>query len=123
MKWKKVPEEHRQAFLAALPDEPDVDRKPMFGCPAAFVNGNLFAGAHEDRINLRLDAATREQCLSQGFSPFEPMGRTMKGYACVPSGSETDVEFLRPWLRRAYEFGRSLPPKPVKPKATPKPKR
>lgn len=118
MKWKKVPEANRQAFDAALPDEPDVERKKMFGCPAAFVNGNLFAGAHEERINLRLDEATRQACLAEGFTQFEPMeGRPMREYVCPPEARSADIGFLTPWLRRAYEYGRSLPPKKPKKKA------
>lgn len=118
MKWKKVPEENRQAFEAALPDEPDVERRSMFGCPAVFVNGNLFAGAHADHINLRLDEQTRQACLSEGFSRFEPMeGKPMREYVCPPQERSSDIVFLEPWLRRAYEYGRSLPPKKPKKKA------
>jgi len=46
--WKKVPAELAAAFDAALPPAVDVERRKMFGCPTAFVNGNLFAGLHED---------------------------------------------------------------------------
>lgn len=118
MKWKSVPEANRQAFDAALPEEPDIERRSMFGCPAAFVNGNLFAGAHQNRINLRLDEPTRAACLADGFDPFEPMeGKPMREYVCPPEARSADVQFLMPWLRKAYEYGRGLPPKPAKKKA------
>jgi hypothetical protein len=42
--WKKVFEELATRFDATLPKAADVERRKMFGCPAAFVTGNLFAG-------------------------------------------------------------------------------
>ena len=54
--WKKVPAELAARFDAALPVVADVQRRKMFGCPAAFVNGNLFAGLHENRLMVRLPA-------------------------------------------------------------------
>ena len=63
----KAPEANSQAFDAALPDEPDVERRSSFGCPA--------------------------------------------------KSRSSDVQFLTPWLRRAYEYGGGLAPKPPKKKA------
>lgn len=45
---------HPAAFAAALPQAADGGRRQVFGCPAAFVNGHLFAGLHEDRLTVRL---------------------------------------------------------------------
>lgn len=114
MAWKKVPAEHEAAFDAALPREQDVERRKMFGCPAGFANGHLFCGAHEERINVRLDPESRREAMAAGFTPFEAGGRTMKEHVCVPTGRETDVAFLQGWFLRGLEFVRALPPKPVK---------
>ena len=54
--WKKVPAELARRFEAALPEAEGVERRQMFGCPCAFVNGNMFAGLHEDRLILRRQA-------------------------------------------------------------------
>lgn len=43
MTWKKVDPALTAAFGLALNDI-DCDHKTMFGCPVAFVNGNMFAG-------------------------------------------------------------------------------
>lgn len=114
MAWKKVPAEHAAAFDAALPREKGVERRTMFGCPAGFANGHLFCGAHEERINVRLDAEARRKALAAGFTPFEVGGRTMKEHVCVPAERTTDVEFLRGWFLRGLEYVRALPPKPVR---------
>lgn len=82
----------------------------MFGCPAGFVNGNLFCGAHESNMLVRLDAKTREAALKQpGFKPFTPNGRAMKEYVCLPPGRLTDVSYLKRWLNKALGYAVTLP--------------
>lgn len=117
MAWKKVPEENAAAFLEALPGLPGVEPRKMFGCPAGFVNGNLFCGCHEDKVNIRLSAADREAALAQpGFTPFTPMGpgKPMREYVCAPPDRVTDVAFLQTWLRKGYDYASTLPPKAKK---------
>ena len=41
MAWKKAPAALIDLFGASLPDDPRIERRQMFGYPAAFVNGNL----------------------------------------------------------------------------------
>lgn len=117
MAWKKVPAQNAAAFHEALPDLPGVELRKMFGCPAGFVNGNLFCGAHEEKINIRLAPAERESALAlPGFTPFTPMGpdRPMKEYVCIPADRTTDIAFLQTWMRKGYDFASSLPPKAKK---------
>jgi TfoX/Sxy family transcriptional regulator of competence genes len=116
MGFKKVPPEHVALFDAALPRAADVRRKQMFGCPAAFVNGNMFCGAHEESFNVRLDDATRAEAFALGFAPFTVMGKTMREYACLPAKRRDDEAFLREWFQRALDYARTLPPKKPKPK-------
>ena len=111
--WKKVPTELAARFDVALPVKADVQRRKMFGCPAAFVNGNLFAGLHEDRLMVRLPAMA-------GKHPCVVMDRTMKEYALFPDALEMADRDLAGWVAQAYAFTRALPAKP--PKAAPKPR-
>lgn len=53
---KKVPAELAARPDGVLPVMADVEERKRFGCPAAFVSGNLFAGLHEDLPMLRLPA-------------------------------------------------------------------
>ena len=111
MGFKKVPPEHVELFDAALPKAPDVERRKMFGCPAGFVNGNLFCGAHEENFNVRLDDETRAEALALGFAPFTVMGKTMREYVCVPASRLDDEAFLREWFQKGLDYARTLPPK------------
>ncbi len=116
MGFKKVPAEHVELFDAALPRDPDVMRKQMFGCPAAFVNGNLFCGCHEENFNVRLDDETRAKAFAMGFEPFTVMGKTMREYALIPAASRGDEAFLREWFQKGLDYVRTLPAKRPKPR-------
>ena len=52
--WKKAPAELVDRFATALPEHPAVVRKPMFGYPAAFANGNMVCGLFQDSVVVRL---------------------------------------------------------------------
>jgi TfoX/Sxy family transcriptional regulator of competence genes len=118
MKWKKVSPEMCDILEDALKGY-DCQKRPMFGTPAYFVNDNMFAGAWQDVIILRLSAADRDEIksVSDEIVAFEPMeGRPMKEYVAVPEPFTSDRrEFMR-WVDKAYEFARSLPPKVKKEK-------
>lgn len=43
-RWKPAPQKSIEAFEASLCFIPDITQRKMFGYPAAFVNGYLFAG-------------------------------------------------------------------------------
>ncbi len=120
--WKKSSEELVQAFHEALPEDSRVERRKMFGYPAAFVRGNMFAGLHEERVVVRLGEKEREKLRAiDGAEIFEPMkGRPMTAYTVVPPAMHAKSAELRKWLVRALEFGASLPAKPAKKKASPK---
>lgn len=98
----------------------------MFGFPCAFVNGNMFAGLHQDSLILRLGEAERGELLREpGARLFEPMpGRSMKEYVAAPPGVLGDATLLRKWMKKSFAFAAALPPKGAKPvkKAKAKPK-
>ena len=121
-RWRRSPPELAQALDAALPDDPRIERRPMFGFPCAFTGGRLFAGLHQADILVRLDEADREKLLAEpGARVFEPMkGRPMREYVLVPPALHDDPRALRGWIARALEFTASMPPK--KPRASKKKK-
>ncbi|MFZ2649700.1 MAG: TfoX/Sxy family protein [Burkholderiaceae bacterium] len=105
--WKKVPPELIARFDAALPQAADVQRRQMFGCPCAFVNGNMFAGLHEDRLMVRVpDEAAAH--------PAVIMGRTMKEYALLSNAVALNANAMSAWIERGYRFTRALPAKVAK---------
>lgn len=108
-KWKKVTPALAERFERSLPDSPVVERRKMFGCPCAFVNGNMFAGLHETRLIVRVpeEAAAR---------PFVVMGRTMREYTAIEDALEREPAELKKWIARAFAYGQALPPKKPKKK-------
>ena len=111
-KWKAAPQEWIDAFDAALPD--DVERRKMFGYPAAFVNGNMAAGLHRDDLVLKLNDNDRDALMKAGGKPFVVMGRTMGAFVVAPSEFRKKTAELKKWLGRSIAYASSLPPKKKK---------
>lgn len=88
----------------------------MFGYPAVFVGGNMFAGLVRESMILRLGEKGVERFLElPGARPFIAMrGRRMKAWAVVPPAMIRSRSELEGWLRKALAHGRSLPPKVAK---------
>jgi TfoX/Sxy family transcriptional regulator of competence genes len=105
-------------FEAALPDDPRIVKKKVFGSPSAVVEGNMFAGVRGTRVLLRLPEAEMPALLAlPGAEPFQPMpGMTMQNFALLPETLHTDAEALRGWLARAYVGALALPAKKAKPR-------
>jgi hypothetical protein len=122
MKWRKSPESLVRAFDAALPDEPAVERKLMFGYPAGFVNGNMFCGLHQENVVLRLDDEGRATLLEHdGAAIFEPMpGRPMREYVVAPPDVVGSKKELGAWMKHALTYVATLPAKKARPAARPK---
>ena len=115
MAWKKVPVENAERLEKAMSAIPEAENRKMFGCPAYFLNGNMFAGAHEDNIMLRLSEADGDELISGGGAPFTPVpGRVMKGYFVIPLTMLDSENDLAAWLRRSRDYVVALPPKEKK---------
>ena len=111
MKWKKVSPELVEALESAMFGF-NAEKRKMFGSPVWFVNGNMLTGAHQDSIFVRASREDRDDELSDGAAPFEPMeGRVMKDYVIVPESAYSDPKELGRWLSRSFEFTTTLPPK------------
>jgi TfoX/Sxy family transcriptional regulator of competence genes len=108
-KWKPASQEWMDAFDATLPES--VERRKMFGYPAAFVNGNMAAGLHQDGLVLRLEEKDREALQKIGGKPFIVMGRAMTGYVLAPSDFPEKRAELKKWLARSVAFAGTLPAK------------
>ncbi len=119
MNWQKTPAELVELFDASLPDDPAVQRRKMFGYPAAFVSGNMFAAMHQSDMIVRLPKDQYDELLAiPGAGPFEPMpGRAMTGYAVIPETILGDPRLVRGWLERGFAHAAAMPPKLRKPSA------
>ena len=118
MDWEKASPELGELLAEALAPI-DHEKRSMFGMPAYFINGNLFAGVHGRNLMVRLSPTDRDEirALHSGVAAFEPMpGRTMKEYVTLPASVYDDPVELDAWLRRSQSFVASLPPKEKKPR-------
>jgi TfoX/Sxy family transcriptional regulator of competence genes len=115
-KWKPVPEDLIRSFDEVISGLVGVTRRKMFGCPCAFMNGNMFFGCFEDDIFMRLSQEDREEALGSGrFSPFEPVpGRRMREYVEAPGEFIRSGGDFESWFERSLKYALSLPPKQAK---------
>ncbi|WP_455392777.1 TfoX/Sxy family protein [[Eubacterium] cellulosolvens] len=116
MKWKKVSAELSELLENALEDY-TCQKRRMFGCPAYFVNNNMFTAVHQDNIVLRLSEENRNMIKSEydEVEAFEPMkGRVMKEYIVVPEVLYSDTEEFDNWIKLSYQYASKLPPKQEK---------
>jgi hypothetical protein len=124
MAWVKAPLALVDLFTESLPDDPRIERRKMFGYPAALVQGNMCAGVFQDQVFARLSPTDRA-ALPGGGANFEPMpGRPMKGYTLIPDEVIADEAQLGAELAKAVAFTADLPPKEKKAatkKANPRP--
>jgi TfoX/Sxy family transcriptional regulator of competence genes len=87
--------------------------RKMFGYPCAFVNGNMFAGLFETGLFLRLPETERVALMKlKGAAPFEPLpGRIMREYVVAPPDMVQHPAVAAKWIRKAFDYGSSLPVK------------
>jgi TfoX/Sxy family transcriptional regulator of competence genes len=114
--FTKSPPELVAVFGQIIAARPMAETRKMFGYPAAFANGQMFASLFGDNFILRLPDAEREAFIQQqGTHLFEPMpGRPMREYVVVPPSMVKSRSQLDDWLGKAMAYAQSLPPKAVK---------
>ena len=101
-------------FRSAVPNDPRVEVKPMFGNLGAFVNGNMFMGLFGADIGLKLAADDAAALGSiDGAGPFGPAERPMGGYVTLPLTLVGTPDGDR-WAAAALAHVALLPPKASK---------
>jgi TfoX/Sxy family transcriptional regulator of competence genes len=90
--WTKSPQSLIDLFDKSVPPGANISRRKMFGYPAAFANGNLFIGLHQNDFIMRLSEQDRARFSAEfGERTFEPMaGRPMREYVRLPEKLLTD---------------------------------
>ncbi len=86
----------------------------MFGYPAAFANGNLFIGLHQNDFIMRLSEEDRARFSARyGERTFEPMkGRRMREYVRLPGELLSDARRRASWIKRSLQYAEAMKPKP-----------
>jgi TfoX/Sxy family transcriptional regulator of competence genes len=117
----KPTEQDKEFFRSLIPDDPEVEIKPMFGNLGAFVHGNMFAGLFGEAVGVRLDdTGLAELAAVGGAGPFGPAERPMGGYVSLPGAWRDAPDLAASWVERAFAHVGSLPPKVKKAKAAKK---
>ncbi len=104
-----------------LPDDPEIEVKPMFGNLGAFVHGNMFAGLFGADVGVRLDDGGRAELeAARRQRPVRPEERPMGGYLSLPRAWRDEPVVAAGWIERARDYVATLPPKQKKPRAAAK---
>lgn len=117
MAWRKSPPELIALFDEAVPKDRQIERRKMFGYPAAFLNGYLFAGLHQENFVLKLSPADRDRLVAERHaSMFEPVpGRPMREFAVLPQSLLSERAALAIWIEQSIAYVAGKPPKVPKP--------
>src|SRR5437667_8363344 len=113
MAWTKSPQSLIDLFDKSVPSSVTISRRKMFGYPAAFANGNLFIGLHQDDFIMRLSEQDRVRFSAEyGERTFEPMkGRPMREYVRLPEELLGDARKRASWIKRSLQFVGVIAPK------------
>ena len=116
--FSKSPPELVAQFGQIMAALPMAEPRQMFGYPAGFANGQMFASLFGDSFILRLPETERAEFMRQHATRlFEPMpGRPMKEYVVVPPALLQTGQEFEGWLAKAVAYAQSLPPKAAKAK-------
>jgi TfoX/Sxy family transcriptional regulator of competence genes len=111
--WRPVPPENAAIFGQLMQRFPEAEPRRMFGCPCAFVHGNMFTGLHQENMIFRLSPEDRAAFLTlPGATPFVPVqGRPMREYVVAPPEMLALPDELERWMSQALSFAKRLPPK------------
>ena len=121
MQIPKPTDADKEFFRSVLPDDPEIEIKPMFGNLGAFVHGNMFAGLFGPDVGVRLDDGGRAELeAADGSGPFGPEERPMGGYLSLPRAWRASPVVAAGWIERARDYVATLPPKQKKPRAAAK---
>jgi TfoX/Sxy family transcriptional regulator of competence genes len=111
-KFAKSSPEIVERFAAVIDRFPEVERRKMFGYPAAFVGGNMATGLFAEQWVVRLPESERAAAIDEGATSFEPMpGRPMKGFVVIPPAVVADDGAIRAWVEKGLVHAEGLPPK------------
>jgi TfoX/Sxy family transcriptional regulator of competence genes len=122
MQIPKPADADKEFFRSVLPDDPEIEVKPMFGNLGAFVHGNMFAGLFGPDLGVRLDDAGRAELAAVGGSgrSGRPGGRAAD--LSLPRAWRASPELAAGWVGRAHGYVATLPPErkePARKKAGP----
>jgi hypothetical protein len=102
-------EKHKKILDSFLLDIPVVKPGKMYGHPAYYVGGKLFASLYMDGVCVKIPIPRVKELLEKdGIKPFEPMGRKMKEWILIVRDRSQDYINDRYIFEESIEFVSSL---------------
>ena len=110
--------QHKAVLDSILLKVPGVKPGRMFGYPAYYVNGKLFACAYDEGVGIKIPEQLARELLDQKRAiPFQPLGKAkMREWVQINHKRSTDYTKDHEILIRSVQFVASLA------KATPRSK-
>ena len=100
---------HKEILDAFLLDNSLVRPGKMFGHPAYYIGGKLFASLYMDGVCVKLpESRVKELLKKEGYRPFEPMGRKMKEWIMITHTNSHNYLKERAIFEESIEYVTSL---------------
>ena len=121
MAWAKTPIGNHELFRAALPRDPRIVHKKMFGCLVGMVHDRMYAATFGRSVFIRLSPDDRAEALRlDGAEIWDPRGLGGERETIFfPETILDEPDELRDWLQRGLAYSVTLPPK-QRPRKKPK---
>ena len=82
---------HKEVLDSFLLENPNVKPGKMFGYPAYYVGGRLFASFYEDGVCVKVPKQLAKELLERdGIESFQPMGRKMREWVQINRENSED---------------------------------
>jgi len=103
-------EKHKEVIDPMLLSIPGVEAGKMFGYPAYYVNGKMFACLYENGVGMKVPEKLANDLIGkEGITPFVPLGRRrMKEWIQITRERSEDYLKDEPIFQSSVEYVSSL---------------
>ena len=100
---------HKEILDTFLLEMPFVKPGKMYGHPAYYVGGKLFASLYMEGVCIKVPESLKKELLKKdGIVPFEPMGRKMREWVQINRTNSEDYLKDKEIFEKSLEFVASL---------------
>ena len=100
---------HKEVLDTFLLDIPFVKPGKMYGHPAYYIGGKLFASLYMEGVCVKVPEQIKEELLEKdGIVPFEPMGRKMREWVQINRENSEDYLNYKDIFEKSVEYVASL---------------
>ena len=100
---------HKEVLDSFLLENELVKSGKMFGHPAYYVGGKLFASLYMEGVCVKLPKNRVQELIGkEGYAQFQPMGRTMKEWILITHKNSKDYLKDKAIFKESLEYVTSL---------------